>query len=142
MVYSAAAVPGQDIFANDPNKVRQDLFLGARINEAVAPSGSPSIVTLDLSDVTKGAIKYVALDRNITLRFSGVLHYPTFCFVRFEQNSSGNFTVAYDVNGIHFDYGVAPVIDPTANSRSSLLFIFNSATDVDCYVAGYSLRLP
>lgn len=142
MTYSSDVVAGADVYQSDHNKLRQDLFLGARINETVAPSGSPSIVTLDLSDVTKGAIKYVTLDRNITLRFSGILHHPTFCFVRFEQNSTGNFTVSYDVNGIHYDYGVAPVIDPTANSRSSLLFIFNSATDVDCYVAGYSLRLP
>lgn len=140
MTYSSDVVAGADVYQSDHNKIRQDLFLGARIKEDVAPA--TTITTLDLSDVTKGAIKYVTMDRNRTLRFSGILHYPTFCFVRFDQDSTGNRVLTIDVSGIHYEYGVAPVLEVTANSRTSLLFIFNSATDVDCYSAGYSLRLP
>lgn len=139
MTYSSDVVAGADVYQSDHNKIRQDLFLGARIKESVAGA---AIVTLDLSDVTKGAIKYVTMNQNTTLRFSGVLQYPTFCFVRFDQDSTGGRVLTIDVSGIHYEYGVAPVLETTANSRTSLLFVFNSATDVDCYSAGYSLRLP
>ena len=139
MSHSSDVVPGVDIYAADHNNMRKDVLLGGRVAESVAGA---AIVTLDLSDVTKGNIKTVNLNQNTALRFSGILVYPTVFFVRFVQDSSGGQTVTIDVTGVRYPAGFAPVISPGANQVTGLMFVANSDTDFDCYYAVFGLEIP
>lgn len=138
-VNSSAVTAGQDVKTGDVNNVRKDLFLGARVSETPTIG---SVVTLDFSDVTKGNIKYVNLTQNITLRFSGILTYPTIFFVRLKQDSTGGRTTTIDQSGIRYPGGITPTLPTDANSVTSLMFICNGVNDFDCYYAGFSLAVP
>lgn len=137
--FSSDVTAGTDVQIGHLNNLRKDLLLGARISESPTVS---SIVTLDFSDVTKGNIKTINLDQNITLRFSGITKYPTIFFVRLVQDSTGGRVVTIDQSGVRYPGGVAPVISTGSNRVTGLMFICNGVNDFDCYYAGFELVVP
>lgn len=139
MSHSSNVSAGVDIFDTDHNNLRKDLMLGVRIGETKAGA---AIVTLDLSDVTKGNIKTVNVDQDIVLRFSGITQYPTLFFVRFVQDASGGHTVTIDQAGVRYPSGPQAAISSGANEVTSFMFICNAVSDYDCYYAGFGLLLP
>ena len=138
MTYSSDVSAGNDIYANDLNKLRKDVMLGGRVNEDVAGAAS---ITLDFSDVDNGNIKSVTLDQNTTIAFSGITVYPTVFFVRFVQDASGGHTVTLP-SGIKYPGGSAPTISDGANEVTGLMFICTAAGVYDCYYAGFDLSEP
>lgn len=137
MANSSDVVAGTDIFASDHNNLRKDLMLGARLAETKAGA---AIVTLDLSDVSKGNIKTVNLDQNVTVRFSGITAYPTLFFIRFVQNSTGGFSATIDQTGMHYPGGSQAPVAQGANERTSFMVVCNGVNDFDCYYAGFGLK--
>ena len=137
--YSSDVTAGQDIFAGDINKVRQDLFLGAKISQTVSPAAT---VTFDFSSVANGNIKTITLDQDINVRFSGITKYPTLFAIRFVQNSSGGHAITI-LETCKFIDGVATdLISEVANEVTTLGFICWGSGDFECYPIGYALSTP
>lgn len=139
MPHSSDVSAGVDIYAADHNNLRKDILLGGRIAESKA--GAP-IITLDFSDVTKGNIKTVNLDQDVTIRFSGITVYPTVFFVRFVQNSTGGFTATIDQTGVKYPSGSQAAVATGANEVTGFMFVCNATNDFDCYYAGFGLKTP
>lgn len=137
--YSSAVSAGNDVFAGDLNKIRQDIHLGAKISETITPAAA---VTIDLSDVSKGNVKQITIDEDTTISFSGITKYPTVFFLRITQDSTGGWAVTFNQTGIKFPDGVSPTISVSANEVTGLMFIVYSASDWDCYFAGFELSEP
>lgn len=139
MPYSSEVTPGTNGTADQFNKLRKDFMLGAKQANSHAYAAS---IDIDMSDATKGNLRNIALEGDVTITLSGLSDpdnkFPKVLFLQFTQDASGAHQVTMPSGG-DFPGGSFQQPSQGANETTGYLLIIDSATTYKCYYAGFGL---
>lgn len=117
MADSSDVTAGVNATAAQYNNLRKDLILGQNV---VGTESYGATTTFDMSDKTKGKIRYVTLGGNPTLAVSNDVDGQSFVVVLIQ--GAGGQTVTW-WSGILWEDGVTPTLSTGSGKRDTFGFI-------------------